>query len=135
MHKARRMLVMGLGAVTPAFVAAEGAQARSVASGTPAVASDQQALKSGLLALTPAEKLRIGGDSIRLAQTHRGTATQPMMNNNRPLLMPNAQQPIVQRPTMQRPNGQPGTQANCPAGTGPNCNQVGNAYTANSAPQ
>ena len=134
MDKARRMLVMGLGAMTPAFVAAEGVQARSVASGTSAVATDQQALKSGLLALTPAEKLRIGGDSIRLAQTHRGTASQPMMNNNRPLLMPNAQQPIVQRPTMQRPKGQPPGTTPC-VGTGTNCNQVGNAFTVNSAPQ
>jgi len=125
MDKARRMLVMGLGAVTPAFVAPDGAQANSVASGTPAVASDQQALKSGLLALTPAEKLRIGGDSIRLAQTNRGTASQPM-NNNRPLQLPNAQQPIVQRPTMQRPTG--------PA-SGPNCNQLGNGGPPASAPQ
>ena len=125
MDRARRMLVMGLGAVTPALVAADGAQARSVAIGTPAAASDLQALKRGLLAFTPAEKLRIGGASIRLAQTHRGTTTQPM-NNNRPLLMPNAQQPIVQRPTMQRPTG--------PA-SGPNCNQLGNGGPPASAPQ
>ena len=124
---------MGLGAVTPALVAADGAQARLVASGTPAVASDQQTLKSGLLALTPAEKLRIGGDSIRLAQTNRGTASQPM-NNNRPLLMPNAQQPILQRPSAQRPSGQPAGTTPC-VGTGTNCNQVGNSVTVNSAPQ
>jgi len=76
MDKARRMLVMGLGAVTPAFVAADGAQASSVASGTPAVASDQQALKSGLLALTASMVFALtAAPEARLAASDRITVS------------------------------------------------------------
>jgi hypothetical protein len=84
MKKARRALVAGLGAITPAFVA-DGAQARSVEpaaielaqSGVAVPVLDQEALKSALLALSPTEKLRIAGDRIRLAKvTKRTTAPQ-----------------------------------------------------------
>src|SRR5437588_13087352 len=76
MNKTRRMLVAGLGAMTPAFIAADHVQARSVEraaiapvqSGAPALALDQEALKRVLLGLSPAEKLRIAGDRIRLAK-------------------------------------------------------------------
>src|SRR5438876_80730 len=79
MNKTRRMLVAGLGAMTPAFIAADHVQARTVEpaaiapvqSGAPALALDQEALKSALLELSPAEKLRIAGDRIRLAAKAR----------------------------------------------------------------
>jgi len=53
MNKTRRMLVAGLGAMTPAFVATDHVQARTVEpaaiapvrSGAPALALDQEALK------------------------------------------------------------------------------------------
>src|SRR5438445_556744 len=78
MNKTRRMLVAGLGAMTPAFVATDHVQARTVEpaaiapvrSGAPALALDQEALKSALLELSPAEKLRIAGDRIRLAKSN-----------------------------------------------------------------
>ena len=77
MNKTRRMLVAGLGAMTPAFVATDHVQARTVEpaaiapvqSGAPALALDQEALKRALLGLSPAEKLRIAGDRIRLAKS------------------------------------------------------------------
>jgi len=76
MNKARRIVVAGLGAMTPAFVATNQVQARSIEgaaiapaqSGAPAIALDQEALKRALLELSPAEKLRIAGDRIRLAR-------------------------------------------------------------------
>src|SRR5437660_935412 len=77
MNKARRVLVVGVGAMTPAVIAADQVQARSVqpaairtAQGdTPRIALDQEALKRALLGLSPAEKLRIAGDRIRLAKS------------------------------------------------------------------
>jgi hypothetical protein len=77
MKKVRRVLVAGLGAITPAFITADQIQARAAEdgasapaqSGAPTVALDQEALKSALLGLSPAEKLRIAGDRIRLAKT------------------------------------------------------------------
>src|SRR5947208_996739 len=79
MNKTRRMLVAGLGAMTPAFIAADHVQARTVEpaaiapvqSGAPALALDQEALKRALLGLPPAEKLRIAGDRIRRAAKAR----------------------------------------------------------------
>ena len=76
MNKSRRMLVAGLGAMTPAFIATDQGQARSAEdaatapaqSGAPAIALDQEVLKTALLELSPAEKLRIAGDRIRLAK-------------------------------------------------------------------
>ena len=75
MNKTRRMLVAGLGAMTPAFIATNQVQARSIEdvaiapaqSGATAIALDQETLKRALLGLSPAEKLRIAGDRIRLA--------------------------------------------------------------------
>ena len=72
MNKTRRMLVAGLGAMTPAFIATNQVQARSIApaqSGATAIALDQETLKRALLGLSPAEKLRIAGDRIRLAKS------------------------------------------------------------------
>ena len=76
--KARRMLVAGLGAMTPAFVVTDQVQARPAESaaiaptqtGIRTIALDQEALKSALLELSPAEKLRIAGDRIRLAKSN-----------------------------------------------------------------
>ena len=84
MNKTRRMLVAGLGAMTPAFIAADHVQARTVEpaaiapvrSGAPALALDQEALKRALLGLSPAEKLRIAGDRIRLAKAKAKVVTQ-----------------------------------------------------------
>src|SRR5439155_6596129 len=76
MNKARKIVVAGLGAMTPAFIVTDTAQARSAEgaviglsqSAAPTMALDQEALKSALLELSPAEKLRIAGDRIRLAK-------------------------------------------------------------------
>ena len=78
MNKTRRMLVAGLGAMTPAFIATNQVQARSIEdvaiapaqSGATAIALDQETLKRALLGLSPAEKLRIAGDRIRLAKSN-----------------------------------------------------------------
>ena len=78
MHKARRIVVAGLGAMTPAFVATDQVQARAAAgaaispvpSGAPTIALDQEALKSALLGLSLADKLRIAGERIRLAKSN-----------------------------------------------------------------
>jgi hypothetical protein len=78
MNKARRIVVAGLGAMTPAFIAtdqvqaraAEGAAIGSAQSGARTIALDQEALKSALLELSPAEKLRIASDRIRLAKSN-----------------------------------------------------------------
>lgn len=85
MNKARRIVVAGIGAMTPAFVVMDAAQARPdvgaiapVQSGA-TIAPDQEALKSALLGLSPAEKLRIAGDRIRLAKS----ATKPNVQSTR----------------------------------------------------
>ena len=78
MNKARRVLVVGVGAMTPAVIAADQVQARSVqpaairtAQGdTPRIALDQEALKRALLGLSLADKLRIAGERIRLAKSN-----------------------------------------------------------------
>jgi hypothetical protein len=78
MNKARRLVAIGLGTLTPAFVVTDGTQPRSVMaaaigptqSGTPTLAPDRKALKSALLQLSPTEKLRIAGDRIRLAKSN-----------------------------------------------------------------
>ena len=77
MNNGRRMLVAALGTMTSAFVVAGQAEARSVESGViapaqsgaTAIALDQETLKRALLGLSPAEKLRIAGDRIRLAKS------------------------------------------------------------------
>ena len=84
MNKTRRMLVAGLGAMTPALIATDQGQARTVEgaaiapvpSGAAVIALDQEALKSALLGLSPAEKLRIAGDRIRLAKAKAKVVTQ-----------------------------------------------------------
>src|SRR5439155_25331212 len=78
MNKARRIVVAGLGAMTPAFVVTDQVQARPAESaavapaqtGIRTIALDQEALKSALLGLSSAEKLRIAGDRIRLAKSN-----------------------------------------------------------------
>jgi hypothetical protein len=78
MNKTRRIVVASLGAMTPALIATDQVQARAaegaaitpVQSDAPTVAIEQEALKSALLALSPAEKLRIAGDRIRLAKSN-----------------------------------------------------------------
>ena len=75
MNNKRKVLVAGLGAMTPAFIATDQVRARAAEcaaiepaqSSAPSMALDQDALKSALLELSPAEKLRIAGDRIRLA--------------------------------------------------------------------
>jgi len=76
MNNGRRMLVAALGTMTSAFVVAGQAEARSVGSGVIApaqsgaiIALDQEELKRALLEMSPAEKLRIAGDRIRLAKS------------------------------------------------------------------
>src|SRR5215831_16879803 len=73
MSKPRPILAAGLGAITPAVLIVNAASASAPIADDPAVsgaiASDQEALKCALLALSPTEKLRIAGDRIRLAQT------------------------------------------------------------------
>jgi len=67
MNNGRRMLVAALGTMTSAFVVAGQAEARSVEGAI--IALDQEELKRALLELSPAEKLRIAGDRIRLAKS------------------------------------------------------------------
>jgi hypothetical protein len=72
------MLVAGLGAMTPAFIATDQVQARAAEgaaiapaqNGAPTIVLDREALKNALLELSPAEKLRIAGDRIRLAKSN-----------------------------------------------------------------
>jgi hypothetical protein len=78
MKKVRRALVVGMGAMTPAFIHPSTAQAaanpmpnEAAQGSTSTVALDQKALKSVLFALSPPEKLRIAGDRIRLSETTR----------------------------------------------------------------
>jgi hypothetical protein len=82
MNKGRAVVVAGLGAMTPAFVATDQVQARAAEpaalgspaeSSAPTIALDQEALKSALLRLSPAEKLRIAGDRIRVAKAKAPT--------------------------------------------------------------
>jgi hypothetical protein len=84
MNKSRRLLLAGVGAMTPAFMLAGGAAKartaepaamRHVQDALLATEQDMAALKQGLLALSPGEKLRIPGDRIRLAQKQTGTGT------------------------------------------------------------
>ena len=87
MNKARRVLVTGVGAMTPAFILGDVAQAGADPRSNTAVhgslsnlAFDQSALKSTLLALSPIEKLRIAGDRIRLSADEikpRGSRVTP----------------------------------------------------------
>jgi hypothetical protein len=72
MNKARRILVAGVGALTPIFIldvtarAAVGPAQNGTAQA--GIASPyQEALKRALLALSPGKKLRIAGDRIRLS--------------------------------------------------------------------
>jgi hypothetical protein len=84
MNKARGLLVAGVGVMTPGLVIT-GVQARTVApaaidpppSGAQTVAFDQETLKHRLLGLSPAEKLRIGGDRIHLAKFNLSTQSRP----------------------------------------------------------
>jgi hypothetical protein len=78
MNKARRIVIAGIGAMTPGFIATDQVQARAaddgaiapVQSGAQSIPFDQEALKSALLGLSPTEKLRIAGDRIRLAKSN-----------------------------------------------------------------
>jgi hypothetical protein len=87
-RKAHRIVAAGLGAMTPAFIATTEIQARAAEGtaiapaqiGTPAAALDQEALKSALLGLSSAKKLRIAGDRIRLA---RGRVSTPQPKGSR----------------------------------------------------
>jgi hypothetical protein len=83
MKKAHKVLIAGLGAMTPAFIATDQVQARPaeraavepIQSRVPTIAPDQEALKNALLGLSPAEKLRIAGDRIRVAKAKASTQT------------------------------------------------------------
>jgi hypothetical protein len=84
MRKARRAVLAGLGAITPAFIATTEVQAQT-AEGTTvapaqidaqAMAVEQEALKHALLGLSSAEKLRIAGDRIRLAKVKASTQSR-----------------------------------------------------------
>ena len=94
MNNGRRMLVAALGTMTSAFVVAGQAEARSVESGVIApaqsgaiIALDQEELKRALLELSPAEKLRIAGDRIRLAAKAK-VSTQSSVRGVPPLAQP-----------------------------------------------
>jgi hypothetical protein len=76
MNKARKTMIAAVGAMTPAFIAPDQAAARTIegigtenlAGCSPTLALDREALKNGLLEFSPADKLRIAGDRIRLAE-------------------------------------------------------------------
>jgi len=89
MSRAQKMVVTGLGAMTPAFIAGDAARACTAASATiePAargavIPLDQEALKAALLALTPTEKLRIAGDRIHLAAKTQNLPGGPVKMGN-----------------------------------------------------
>jgi len=74
MNKAWRILVAGVGAMTPALVlnvtvlAAVAPASAAAQRSTCSFTEDQDALKNRLLALSPTQKLRIAGDRIRLSE-------------------------------------------------------------------
>jgi len=74
MNKARRILVAGVGAMTPVLMlsmAHAGIERAPKGGGQDSICHtprDQDDLKSFLLCLSPAEKLRIAGDRIRLSE-------------------------------------------------------------------
>ena len=88
MNRSRRMLVAALGAITPALLLEQGAGAHAAhqtgdQTGMTAIPDEatsigpaQEAMKSALLALSPGDKLRIGGDRIRLARASKFKAPQ-----------------------------------------------------------
>jgi hypothetical protein len=92
--RSRRALLTAMATMTPGFFAEGPAQAHSRAP-EPAVSLQdnttttiwaEQKLKQALLALSPAEKLRIAGDRVRLARGGGGGArssggTQPNTQN------------------------------------------------------
>jgi hypothetical protein len=89
MDRSRRVLVAALGAITPAVLLEQGAGAHAahqtghqtgitaIQGGVPGIGPGQEVMKSGLLALSPADKLRIGGDRIRLARTFKAPQAKP----------------------------------------------------------
>jgi hypothetical protein len=79
MNKARTVLMTALGAMTPALLVEEEAKAHTAYQavavefqhGAPGTGPEPDAMKSALLALSPADKLRLGGDRIRLAKAKK----------------------------------------------------------------
>jgi len=82
MNRSRRVLVAALGAMTPALLLEEGANARAanqagmaeIQLGAPNIEPRHEAMKNALLALSPADKLRLAGDRIRLAKADKKKA-------------------------------------------------------------
>jgi hypothetical protein len=94
MNKSRLALVTALGTMTPALLVEEEAKAHAAHQATVEdqrgalnVGLDQEAMKSALLALSPAEKLRLAGDRIRLAAKKKAKAKNKSRKAtpNRPL--------------------------------------------------
>ena len=95
MNRVRRIAVAGLGAMTPALIATDQAEARSVdralelTQSAPTVALEQEALKTALLELSPTEKLRIAGDRIRISMeaqpSRRGPSTGYIVSMTNPV--------------------------------------------------
>jgi len=73
MNKTHRLMVAGIGAMTPAFIATDQLQAR--------------AAEGAAIALSPTEKLRIAGDRIRLAAKAK-VSTQSSVRGVPPLAQP-----------------------------------------------
>lgn len=82
MNRSRRMLVAALGAMTPALLLEAGAMAHAanqtgiteIQLGAPNIGPGHEAMKNALLALSPADKLRLAGDRIRLAKANKKKA-------------------------------------------------------------
>jgi hypothetical protein len=76
-NKSRAVLVTALGTMTPAFLVEGQAKARTtlqigaVEIQRVTLSIGPEAMKSALLALSPAEKLRLAGDRIRLAKAKK----------------------------------------------------------------
>lgn len=99
MKKATRALVVSMTAMTPAFILDGTAQVAAHPTPNDAAQSsrstnalDREALKSVLLTLSAAEKLRIAGDRIRLSanalqggSSSQGAAHPPIQSNTNPI--------------------------------------------------
>ena len=86
LKRSRRVLgAAALGAITPAVLLEQGARAHAahqtgmtaIQNGAPSIGPGHEAMKSALLTLSPADKLRIGGDRIRLAGKFKAPQAKP----------------------------------------------------------
>src|SRR5262245_50222822 len=90
MKRSRRVLgAAALGAITPAVLLEQGTRAHAahqtgvtaIQDGAPSIGRGHEAMKIALLTLSPADKLRVGGDRIRLAGKFKAPQVKPSKNS------------------------------------------------------